>query len=119
MEISAITVIYNRGENMTNNYYVYILTNATNTTVYVGMTHNLEKRMYEHKNHLVNGFSDRYNTVKLVYYEWTDDKFGALAREKQLKKWSRIKKDRLINSMNPDWKDLTDRWNNDIESYLF
>ncbi len=104
---------------MTNNYYVYILTNATNTTVYVGMTHNLEKRMYEHKNHLVNGFSDLYNTVKLVYYEWTDDKFGALAREKQLKKWSRIKKDRLINSMNPDWEDLTDKWNNDIEPYLF
>ena len=96
---------------MSNDYYVYILANKTNSTVYVGMTHDLEKRLYEHRNHLARGsFTDKYNCNKLVYYEWTDEQYAALSREKQIKKWSRAKKDNLINKMNPEWKDLSLEW---------
>ena len=90
------------------NYYVYIMANKTNTTIYIGVTGNLIKRVWEHKNKLVGGFTKRYNVNKLVYYEETTDANSAIAREKQLKGWNRAKKNQLIESINPNWDDLYD-----------
>ena len=77
-----------------------------NGTLYIGVTSNLPKRVYEHKNHVVKGFTDKYNVDKLVYFEEAADIEVAIAREKQLKGWTRAKKIRLIESMNPEWRDL-------------
>ncbi|MBR6793027.1 MAG: GIY-YIG nuclease family protein [Clostridia bacterium] len=89
------------------NYYVYILTNPSYTVLYTGVTKNLAKRVYEHKNHLVpQSFTAKYNAVNLVYYECTTDIKIAIEREKQIKRWSRKKKDFLIDTMNPERKDL-------------
>ena len=75
--------------------------------MYVGVTNNLERRLYEHKNGLFDGFTKKYNVHKLVYYEYTTDVRSAIAREKQIKGWRRSKKNDLINSKNPEWKDLS------------
>ena len=91
------------------NYYVYILTNIRNTVLYIGVTNNLIRRIYEHKNKFVDGFSKKYNLIKLVYFEQTNDVDSAIEREKKIKKWSRIKKINLIESINPDWTDLYDQ----------
>ncbi len=91
-------------------YYVYILTNWDDSVMYIGVTGNLPRRLYEHKNHLVDGFTGKYNVHKLVYYEETNDVYSAISREKQLKKWSRSKKNALVNQMNPQWKDLSQSW---------
>ena len=89
------------------NYYVYILASATNVTLYIGVTSNLVRRVYEHKNHLdPDGFTAKYNVHKLVYYEATTDVRVALEREKQLKRWRRSKKNFLIETVNPSWSDL-------------
>ena len=93
-----------------NNYYVYILSNQTNTVVYVGVTNNLQRRLYEHKKGLIDGFTKKYNVHKLVYYEYTNDVYSAISREKQLKKWIRSKKNALIAKMNPNWIDLSTEW---------
>ena len=79
-------------------------------TLYTGVTSNLTKRVYEHKNHLVKGFTDRYNITRLVYYELTGDVRAAITREKQIKGWLRKKKITLIESMNPEWRDLAEDW---------
>ena len=89
-------------------YFVYMITNMHNTTLYIGVTNNLERRLYEHKNHLVSGFSKQYNLQKLVYYEATTDVYSAIAREKQLKGWTRAKKNALIEKENPQWLDLSE-----------
>lgn len=86
--------------------YVYILTNYENSVLYVGVTSNLIKRIYEHKHKLCDGFTSRYNLNKLVYYECIDDMLSAIAREKQIKSGSRKKKNALIELMNREWKDL-------------
>jgi putative endonuclease len=78
--------------------------------MYVGMTNNLERRIYEHKNKLVDGFTKKYNVTKLVYYEHGKDVNAAIAREKEIKKWRREKKNNLVIKMNPTWKDLTLEW---------
>ncbi len=91
-------------------YFVYILTNTHNTTVYIGVTNDLQRRLYEHKNHLVSGFTKQYNLHKLVYFECTSDVRAAIAREKQLKGWTRAKKNALIESENPQWRDLSEDW---------
>jgi putative endonuclease len=91
-------------------YYVYLLTNWNNKVMYVGVTNNLERRLYEHKNKLVKGFTEKYNVHKLVYYEDTPDVQVALAREKEIKKWRREKKDNLVIAVNPAWKDLSEEW---------
>ncbi len=91
-------------------YYVYMLTNYKNTVLYVGVTNNLERRIYEHKQKVVEGFSKRYNLNKLVYFEVCQDAYNAITREKQLKNLLRRKKEELINAMNPDWKDLSEEW---------
>ena len=89
------------------NYYVYILASATNYTVYIGVTNDLLRRVYEHREHLdPDSFPSRYNVHKLVYFEQTNDIKTALEREKQLKGWRRSKKNALIETMNPEWKDL-------------
>jgi putative endonuclease len=77
-------------------------------TLYVGMTNDIKKRCYQHKNHLIKGFTDKYNINKLVYIETLSDPVSAIAREKQIKKWRREKKIELIDSINPDWKDLSE-----------
>ena len=88
-------------------YYVYLLTNFHKNVLYTGMTNDLVRRVYEHKHHLDKGsFTDRYNVEYLVYYEWTSDVKAAIEREKQIKDWSRKKKEKLINSKNPNWNDL-------------
>jgi len=89
-----------------NNYFVYILSNKTNTVLYVGMTNNIIRRLNEHRNKLVCGFTEKYSVNKLVYFELTNDVNVAIEREKQLKRWSRKKKDELIDSVNPTRKDL-------------
>jgi len=87
-------------------YYVYILSNKYNNVLYVGITNDLIRRVYEHKNKLIEGFTEKYNVDKLVYYELFNDPINAITREKQLKGYSRKKKVELINSFNPEWKDL-------------
>jgi len=91
-------------------YFVYMLTNKHNTTLYTGVTNDLERRLYEHRNKLVDGFTKRYNLDKLVYYEATTDVRSAIEREKQIKGWTRAKKDCLIEAMNPQWRDLSNDW---------
>ena len=89
------------------NYYVYILTNPAYTVLYTGVTRNLVKRVYEHKMHLdPDSFTAKYNVVNLVYFESTTDVKAAIEREKQIKSWSRKKKDFLIDTLNPERKDL-------------
>lgn len=89
------------------NYYVYILASATNYTVYIGVTSDLIRRVYEHREHLdPDSFTSKYGVHKLVYFEQTNDVKSALEREKQLKGWRRSKKNALIETMNPEWKDL-------------
>jgi putative endonuclease len=92
-----------------NNYYVYILTNRSKT-LYTGVTNDLIRRVYEHKQKLIPGFTQKYNIDKLVYYEETVDVTAAIAREKQIKGWLRVKKIALIESMNPQWHDLSADW---------
>lgn len=88
-------------------YYVYILANATNVALYIGVTSNLRQRVYQHKNHMdPDSFTAKYNIHKLVYFEETTDVRAALEREKQLKGWRRSKKNALIETANPNWNDL-------------
>ena len=91
---------------ITKQYYVYIMTNAYHTVLYTGVTNNLGRRVYEHQNGLGSIFVKKYNVHKLVYFEIGNDIRAAIAREKQIKGGSRKKKLDLINSMNPEWKDL-------------
>lgn len=87
-------------------YYVYLMTNYTNRVIYTGVTKDIVRRIYEHKNKLVKGFTKRYNVNKLVYYEIFDDIKGAISREKQIKAGSRQKKINLIIKENPEYNDL-------------
>jgi len=96
---------------MNKQYYVYIMTN-TARTLYTGITNNLERRVYEHKMKLIPGFAVRYGLDRLVYYETGENINDAVNREKQIEGWLRSKKVELIESMNPDWKDLSNNWYN-------
>ena len=78
--------------------------------MYIGVTNDLQRRLYEHKNHLVDGFTAKYNIHKLVYFEQTTDVRAAIEREKQLKGWIRKRKNNLVETMNPEWKDLSQDW---------
>ena len=86
--------------------YVYLLANKHNNVLYTGVTHDLIRRIYEHKNKLVAGFTQKYNVDRLVYYEAAGSIMVAIEREKQIKGWSRKKKHDLINALNPEWNDL-------------
>lgn len=88
-------------------YYVYILMNKANTVNYTGVSNNLERRIFEHKNKLIKGFTEKYNVNKLVYFEETLDIKSAIEREKEIKGWRREKKIELIKSMNPQFKDIS------------
>ena len=92
------------------NYYVYIISNETNKVLYIGVTNDIKRRLYEHKNKLIKGFSSRYNLKKLLYVERTEDVISAIEREKKLKKWRREKKEFLIKTINPDYVDLSKEW---------
>ncbi|MBQ6852254.1 MAG: GIY-YIG nuclease family protein [Oscillospiraceae bacterium] len=91
-------------------YFVYILSNWSDSVLYIGVTSNLSRRLYEHRNHLADGFTKKYNVHKLVYFENTNDVHAAIAREKQLKGWRREKKNALISKSNPQWIDLSRNW---------
>ena len=92
-----------------NEYYVYIITNRPKT-LYVGVTSDLKKRIYQHKNKLIAGFTQKYNLTMLVHFETTTDIHEAIKREKQIKGWLRAKKIALIESNNPEWRDLAETW---------
>ena len=92
------------------NFYVYILTNWNHEVMYIGMTNDLRRRLDEYKNKRVKGFTAKYNVDKLVYYEHGTDVHAALTREKEIKKWRREKKNNLVMTMNPEWKDLSLEW---------
>ncbi len=91
-------------------YAVYFMSNKNNTVLYIGVTSNLVKRVYQHKTKAFKGFTSKYNVDKLVYFEVFDDISEAIAREKQLKKGNRKRKNELVNTTNPEWKDLSDGW---------
>jgi putative endonuclease len=93
-------------------YFVYIMTNVSRT-LYTGVTNNLVRRVYEHKNKIIPGFTSRYNITELVYFEETSDVQAALTREKEIKGWRRAKKSQLIASVNPKWLDLSSKWHED------
>ena len=90
-------------------YYVYIMSNKRGT-LYTGVTNDLEQRVYQHKNKLIEGFTKRYNITQLVYFESSDDVTTAIVREKQIKGLLRSKKIELIKTLNPQWKDLSEGW---------
>lgn len=90
-------------------FYVYIMASKSGT-LYVGITSNIKKRVWEHKNHLLPGFTEKYRIEKLLYFETIGDSMSAINREKQIKKWRREKKVKLIDSMNPKWIDLSQEW---------
>ncbi len=87
-------------------YYIYIMTNKNNKVLYTGVTSDLKRRVYEHKEKLIEGFTKRYNITKLSYYEIYRDAEKAILREKQIKGGSRAKKEMLVNGFNPEWRDL-------------
>ena len=89
---------------------VYFMTNKNNNVLYIGVTSNLEKRVYQHKTKAYKGFTEKYNCNKLVYFEVFLDINQAITREKQLKKGNRKRKNDLVNSINPEWNDLSDGW---------
>lgn len=91
-------------------YYVYIMSNKKNGTMYIGVTNNLERRVFEHKNHLVDGFTNKYDLNKLVWFAETNTAESAVLKEKQMKKWNRAWKIKLIEGNNPEWKDLSEEW---------
>ena len=94
---------------MTRQYYVYIMA-SRGKTLYIGVTNDLERRVYEHKNGLIPSFTKKYKVTKLVYHEETSDIEAAITREKQLKGWRRSKKVTLVESVNPLWEDMALRW---------
>ena len=94
---------------LTKQYYVYFLTNWDNKILYVGVTNDLKRRVYEHKHGLIEGFTRKYNVHKLVYYEVSEEIESAILREKQIKGGSRQKKNELVERFNPKWEDLWDQ----------
>ena len=104
--MSFLAKTRNPGVTIMKTYYVYILASKRNGTLYIGVTNDLIKRVYEHKNNLIEGFTNKYKVHRLVYYETTSEITSALHREKQLKKWKRAWKIELIEKNNPQWKNL-------------
>ena len=90
------------------NYYIYLLTNWNHKVMYVGVTNDLKRRLCEHKNKQIVGFTEKYNLNKLVYFEETQEVYTAINREKEIKKWRREKKNQLVSQVNPGWQDLSE-----------
>ena len=107
-KFNSVILSYNQTASCSKQYYIYIVTNYSNTAIYTGVTSNLIKRIYEHKNKLVQGFTSKYNCNKLVYFEIIADIQEAIKREKYIKGKKRKFKIDLIHSLNPDWIDLYD-----------
>ena len=95
-------------------YYVYIMTSPSGT-LYIGVTNDLKRRVYQHKHKLIEGFTKKYDVTRLAYYEETQDVQAAIAREKEIKSWRRSKKIALIKLLNPTWQDLSDGWYDEVE----
>ena len=117
---ASFSVISTEGRNLMpkdRRYYVYLLTNKNDKVMYVGVTNDLEQRVYEHKTKMLPGFTRKYNVSKLVYFEETNDVRSAIAREKEIKKWRREKKNHLVGAVNPEWKDLSDGWFDEISPF--
>jgi len=95
---------------MSKSYYIYILASKKNGTLYIGMTNDLERRIFEHKNNLIKGFTTKYKVHRLVYFEETNDVNEALLLEKRIKNWNRAWKIELIEKNNPEWEDLAKEW---------
>ena len=95
---------------MSKDYWVYILANKGRSTLYIGMTGDLERRMWEHCHGVVKGFTEKYSLKYLMYFEMFPNAADAFQRERQLKKWERAWKERLIETMNPEWRDLGAKW---------
>lgn len=91
-------------------YFVYLMNSASRRALYTGVTSDLHKRVWQHKTHLLDGFSDQYNCTRLVYHEKFFTIDAAIEREKQIKRWRREKKEKLVESMNPEWRDLAAEW---------
>ena len=106
MRENEVSAAISSGKIFMANFYIYILSNKENGVLYIGITNNLEKRVWEHKEKVVKGFTNKYNVDKLVYYEIANGPTNAIAREKQLKAGSRKKKLDLISKFNPRWVDL-------------
>jgi putative endonuclease len=96
-------------------YAVYIMASKSKT-LYIGVTGNLEQRVYQHKNKMIEGFTSKYNTDRLVYFELTSDVVPAIEKEKQIKGWTRAKKIALIETTNPTWQDLSETWNLKVDT---
>jgi putative endonuclease len=92
------------------NFYVYMMTNKGKNVLYTGVTNDLQKRLWQHRNSNGKSFTKRYNCDRLVYFEWYQDIRQAIDRETQIKGWSRSKKDALIATLNPEWKNLAEEW---------
>ncbi|MGB4056652.1 MAG: GIY-YIG nuclease family protein [Alphaproteobacteria bacterium] len=90
------------------NYYVYMMANKSNRVLYIGVTNDLKRRVYVHKHKIIAGFTQKYNLTKLVYFEHGTDIKGAIEREKHLKGWLRKRKNMLIETVNPEWRDLSE-----------
>jgi len=95
---------------MSKTYYIYLVTNWNNKVLYTGVTNNLERRIYQHKNKLIEGFTEKYNVNKLVYFEQSTDINSAITREKEITKWRREKKNKLVENTNKSWEDLSEQW---------
>lgn len=93
--------------------FVYVMSNWTGDVIYTGITNSLERRVWEHKNKAASGFTAKYNLSKLVFYEEFGDIESAIFREKEIKKWRREKKNKIIEAMNPEWEDLSEGWYED------
>ena len=94
---------------MDRTYFIYIIVNEFGNVMYVGVTNNLKRRIYEHKMKIIKGFTAKYNVSKLVYFEQTDSIESAILREKEIKKWRREKKNNLVEKLNPHWDDLAEQ----------
>lgn len=104
------------GASLSGSYYVYIITDRHNSTLYTGFSSNLERRMSEHKSKAIPGFTTKYHVNRLVYFEETSDVLAAITREKEIKGWTRAKKIALIESANPRWDDLSEGWSDPATS---
>jgi putative endonuclease len=93
-----------------NSFCIYILTNKNKTVLYTGVTNSLERRIWEHKQHAIPGFTKKYNCDRLIYFEEFTEVRDAIAREKQIKGWLRVKKETLVATTNPEWNDLASGW---------
>lgn len=106
MKSENVLTIAAKYSTMHKQFYIYIMTNRSNRVLYTGVTNDLKRRVYEYRNKLVEGFTKKYNIVKLVYYEAVENSHSAISREKQIKAGSRERKIKLIESRNPKWKGL-------------